>query len=214
MPQYRLTGMFELSGTQPAGFSESWDMISTDDTAALLMPGSWAKERVRILSEDWQLTAMRLTRLAAVAGTEGCELHQEIVEANVCRPPETGTLGPADSPYSAVYITINTRQSTPSSGKPPRPRRWLLRGIPDSWWDAGVLQRDGPVVAAVNRYMSWMITNFQAGQTAITLGCTDVRLLPYSSYCIKRIASRRVGRPFDLLRGRRSNRPATPTPPA
>jgi len=207
MPQYRLTGMFELSGDQPAGFSESWDMIATSDQTALLMPGSWAKERVRILSEDWKLTAMRLTRLTAVAVTEGCALHQEIVEANVCRPPEVGTLGPADSPYSAVYITINTRQSTPSSGKPPRPRRWLLRGIPDSWWDAGVLQRDGPVVAAVNRYLSWLITNMEAGQTAILLGCTGVALLPYSSYCIKRIASRRVGRPFDLLRGRRSNRP-------
>jgi len=214
VPQYRLTGMFELEGTQPAGFSESWDFIATDDPGALLMPSSWAKERVRILSEDWTLTALRLSRLSAVGDPGECGLFQQIVEANVCRPPDPGTLGPADSPYSAVYITINTRQSTPSSGKPPRPRRWLLRGIPDSWWDAGQLQRDGPVVASVNRYMNWLITNMQAGQTALAFACDQVHLLPYSSYCIRRIASRRVGRPFDLLRGRRSNRVVTPPPVA
>jgi len=210
MPQYRLTGLFELEGTQPAGFSESWDFIATDDNAALLQPSSWAKERVRVLAEDWTLTAMRLTRLSG-SGTPGaCKLHQEIVEANVCRPPEEGTLGRADSPYAAVYITINTRQSTPSSGLPTRPRRWLLRGIPDSWWDTATLQRNGPVVAAVNRYLSWLITNLQAGSTRMGVSCSTLYLLPYSSYCIRRIASRRVGRPFDLLRGRRSNRPATP----
>jgi len=212
MPQYRITGMFELEGTQPAGFSESWDYVATTDQTALLMPGSWAKERVRILSEDWSLTAMRLSRLTAVGIPGDCALHQEIVEANVCRPPESGTLGPADSPYAAVYITINTRQSTPSSGKPPRPRRWLLRGIPDSWWDAGLLQRDGPVVAAVNRYVNWLVQNMEAGQTALNFACDGVSLLPYTSACIRRIASRRVGRPFDLLRGRRSNRQVTPNP--
>jgi len=44
MPQYRLTGMFELEGTQPAGFSESWDFISTSNETALQMPSSWEKE--------------------------------------------------------------------------------------------------------------------------------------------------------------------------
>lgn len=208
MPNYRITGMFELEGNQPAGFSESWDFVAGDDQAALPMPSSWAKERVRVLSEDWTLSAMRLTRLAG-SGTPGaCVLHQEIVEANVCRPPESGTQGPADSPYAAVYITINTRQSTPSSGLPTRPRRWLLRGIPDTWWDASQLQRNGPLVGAVNRYLSWIITNMQAGTTRMGVSCSTLYLLPYTAWCIRRIASRRVGRPFDLLRGRRSRRVA------
>jgi len=155
---------------------------------------------------------MRLTRLSPTACGDECCVHQEVITANTCRPPKSGLLGEADSPFSAVYVTINTRQSDPSSGKPPRPRRWLLRGIPDEWWSAAQLQRDGPVTAAVNGYLSWIITNMQAGQTAVGLGCATIFLLPYTTYCIKRIASRRIGRPFDLLRGRRSNRRVTPTP--
>jgi len=214
MPQYRMTGLFQFAGPPPAGFSESWDFIATDDTAALQQPSSWAKERVRILSEDWTLTGIRLTRLAPFAGEEGCELHQTLVEGNVCQPPEVGKLGRADSPFAAVYITINTRQSTPSSGFPPRPRRWLVRGIPDAWWDQAALLRDGPIVGAVNRYLNFMITNMQAGSTRIMLGCASLALLPYGSYCIRRVASRRIGRPFGLLRGRRSPIPAVPSPPA
>jgi len=206
MPNYRLTGQFELEGTQPAGFSESWDFVAADDQAALQMPSSWEKERQRILSEDWTITGMRLAQLAG-SGTPGaCVLHQLAVEANVCRPPASGTQGRADNPYAAVYVTINTRQSTPSSGQPPRPRRWLVRGIPDDWWDQAQLQRNGPLVGAINRYMNWIIQNMQAGTTRMGVSCSTLYFLPYSSWCIKRIASRRVGRPFDLLRGRRGFR--------
>lgn len=206
MPNYRLTGQFELEGTQPAGFSESWDFVAADDDAALQMPSSWEKERVRILANNWTLSGMRLAQLVGSGSPGGCVLHQLAVEANVCRPPAPGTQDDADSPYAAVYVTINTRQSNPSSGEPPRPRRWLVRGIPDAWWDQAQLQRNGPLVGAINRYLNWMIQNMQAGTTRQALGCTTLHFLRYSSWCIKRVASRRVGRPFDLLRGRRGFR--------
>jgi len=212
MPAYKATMFFEGEFIPPSGFSESWEFSrSTDEDAgavALAMVG----ERRKALSNNWAIRSVRVARLMPTGSGPTCRLRQVAVTVPGCIADSQGLLGATDTPWTAIYVEIPTRQSTPSVSLPPRPRRYQMRGIPDTWWDGATQQIIAAAPPIINAWVGYVVNTVQAGDAKANPGCTDVRIQPYLNGCIRRISSRRIGRPFGLLRGRRSARPvAEPT---
>jgi len=204
MPFYRLTGHFDFSGPPPAGFSESWDYLAVDDQAAVTQAMSWPKERASLLSEDWTITAVRLSRLA-IGSSEPCKIIGRLVSIPLCIQMTKGRINAdADTPWAAILVEMTTQQSTPSVGVTPRPRQWQLRGIPDDWWKVAKLDIPAAAKGAIATYCKYLREDLQAGHVKANSGCLALNLQRFNGCCIKRISNRRIGRPFGLLRGRRS----------
>jgi len=221
MPRYFRVSMqmsYTASGP-PCGFTEQWAKAlpgSPSDTNAHQVMQQWATDlidmRVRCLSSDWRVTGTRISELFPDTGEDGCFWRAEQLGLITCPNVRVGRLGVTDSPWSAVYVKIGVASA---------PRRQLMRGGPDTWWNGGVFQRDTAIqqlqpflnfVAppAANANGAWKFS-FSAGSSP----CSErARVEPYQRWCVERYASRRIGRPFGLLRGRRSNQAAeaTPTP--
>lgn len=206
MGVYKATLMFEGEFLPASGFSESWEFERTTDEQASSAALDAVGERRKALSQNWAIRSVRLARLLPTGSGPTCKIRQEAVSIIGCINDSQGLLGPTDTPWTAVYIEVPTRQSAPSVGLPPRPRRYQMRGIPDSWWDGTnqeLTPAASPIIAA---WMQWVINTLQAGDAKNNAGCTATRIQPYVTHCIRRISSRRIGRPFGLLRGRRSAR--------
>jgi len=147
MPVYKATMFFEGEFIPPSGFSESWEFSrSTDEDAgsvALAMVG----ERRKALSNNWAIRSVRIARLMPTVSGPTCRLRHVAVTVPGCIADSQGLLGATDTPWTAIYVEIPTKQSTPSVSLPPRPRRYQMRGIPDTWWD-GATQQNPPVPGA------------------------------------------------------------------
>lgn len=204
MPLYRATMHIEGEFIPPTGFSESWEFERTDDTVAGSVALSMVGERRKALSNNWTIRAVRLARLLPAGSGPTCRLRQEAVNIEGCIADAQGLLGATDTPWTAIYVEMPTRQSTPSVGLPPRPRRYQMRGIPDSWWDGATQQIIAAAPPIIGAWLGWVVNTLQAGDAKPNSGCTQARIQPYTGHCIRRISSRRIGRPFGLVRGRRS----------
>ena len=212
MAQYKVTLFFDGDFSPPTGFSESWEFDRTDDAAAKSAALALVDPRRAVLAQNWSIRTVRLAKLLVIGSGPTCRLKQEAVSVEGCISAGAGLLGGTDTPWTAIYIEMPTRQSTPSVGLPPRPRRYQMRGIPDTWWDgtnAELSDEAGPLIAT---WMSHVINVLQAGDAKPNSGCTAVRIQPYTTHCVRRISSRRIGRPFGLVRGRRSAQAAAPAP--
>jgi hypothetical protein len=202
MPFYRLTGLFQFGGQPPCGFSESWDFDAVDDTLAISQANSWPKERAEILSHDWTIVTVRLSKIALVQAPV-CKKKLLPVQQGVCPRATRGAIqSDADTPWAAILIAIATKQASAPVGGEPRPRQWQCRGIPDSWW-TGVLDINVADNGKISKYCKYLKDNLQAGHVLPNAGCSALGLQPYQSCCVKRISNRQIGRPFFLLRGRR-----------
>jgi len=199
MPQYRVTFLFQASTTPPVGFSESWEMqFASDNLAAAAVPALVAK-RATWLADGWVIAGARLSLLAITAGTGGkCKITYSPVLLAGCVLNVPGALSANDNPYAAIYFQFKRG----STGKR---RVYLARGVPDTWFANGgvsIPAADG------NKFLSWfnyMKNSFSFGKAVGNAPtCNAITIDPYTEYCLKRFASRRVGRPFGLLRGRRS----------
>ena len=198
MPVYKGTLLFQFQNQPPCGFSESFEFSSTSDNTAKLAVSGWPTWRKKWLSSDWKIVGFRLSKeTTSLVGTK-CKKKFVPVQIGACVGSPAGELGNADSPYTAVYFKITSAGS-------PHVRVYLARGIPDTWWSAGALNippADG------NAFLLWFNQMkggvFQVGVNTPQLsGCSqDFHL--WQSYCSVRIASRRIGRPFGLLHGRRA----------
>lgn len=218
MPQYRMTMFFHFAGSPPAGFTESWEYTATDDQEAANQALSVPKERASILSHDWEIQRLRVARLSLVQAPD-CKIIAREIQIPICLAPQKGLIdSDADTPWAALLVDITTRQSTPSVGSTPRPRRWQVRGIPDDWW-TGVLSVPQEAKDALSRWCRFITGQggggfggaIAMGKVKPNAGCTAINLQPYTSCCIRRISNRRIGRPFGLLVGRR-RAPASSSP--
>jgi len=204
MPFYRLTAMIQFGAQPPCGFSESWDFLAADDAGAIAQGNSFPKERAALMSQDWSIIGVRLSRIAIV-GFPDCKKKFEPVQTAICPAVQRGLIpSDADTPWAAVLVRVGTKQSTPSVGTVPRPRMWQLRGIPDSWW-TGVLSIPGPEQAEIRKFCKYLRDQLTAGHVVPNSGCTEFGLQLYTDCCVKRISNRQIGRPFFLLRGRRAS---------
>jgi len=212
MPLYRGTLLFNFNGPPPCGFTESYGFQASSNSSAAATVSNWPTNRSVFLSSSWQIVGFRCAKvesyLKPASGTNPakCAFKYTPVTVQACPAPVPGLAGVTDSPYTAVLIDFFRDDAI-------HPRTYMARGIPDSWWTGGVLNIPILDQAAFGSWFNYMHNTVGFGAldrgpnnlgppkttpTTCTLG-----IHPYVSSCIKRIASRRIGRPFDLLRGRR-----------
>jgi len=208
---------FTKSGP-PTGFSESWCRSlpgSPSDQTVRDTAQAWsqvlAARRLTCLSEDWKITGIRTAELVvATNGAGKCYWKATEIGIIACPNTLTGKEGPADTPWTSVYAVL---------GAGSHPRRQQMRGVPDIIWASGAF--NAPLATQkFNSFLNLVApatpNEFGAWKLSFATGSGDcaskARVERYQSWCIKRASSRRIGRPFDLLRGRRSNRPVEPTP--
>jgi len=202
MPFYRGTWLFNFGGKPPAGFSESWDFDAATDSLAISQMQPFFKERAALMSKDWEIIGARLSQITLVQAP-ACKLKLVPVNMEICLKKQAGLIQDnCDTPWASILVDIATKQSSPSLGVPPRPRRWQCRGIPDTWW-TGSLTVPNADAAAVLAFIKFLKDSLQAGHVKANAGCSALAMQPYTTGCIKRISNRQVGRPFGLLRGRR-----------
>lgn len=206
MAQYKATLLFQFAGPPVCGFSESYEFEASSVAAATAVAANLPAFRAGILSSSWQIIGYRLSAISYTyvsTPKPHCVKKYTPVKIIACISPITGALGVTDSPYAAVYYDISMVDPVL------RDRRMLIRGIPDTWWDGGVLVDPCPDAGAVVVWFNAFKTAGVGKAYALPSGCSPA-FIGWNAYCPKRIASRRIGRPFGLLRGRRSKKKVAP----
>jgi hypothetical protein len=206
MPVYKGTLLFSYQGLPPVGFSESIMFNAASDAAAKTSIAAWPAQRRKWLASQWQIVGFRLATVTLSGSGGTCKASFKPVQIGACVGTPGGLLGDADTPFTGVLFRVTFNSPTK------RARNYIGRGIPDSWWTAGALSipaGDG------NKFLAWF--NYMVSQGAGAYGYAAKKALPcpedlalWKSYCTQRIASRRIGRPFGLIRGRKSKKKAPP----
>lgn len=202
MPVYRTTMVISSLFQPSCSFTERWDVTAATPAVAKGIADTISTARARMLSSSWIVLVTRIGELSVKIATPKNKLKQTVI--NLC--PEIaskpGALGVGDSPNSAIYA-----KALFASGYKPRAQQF--RGIPDTWWADAALA-GGTVRPLVNRYANSLKTA-GVGRATITTGETPtVVVVALECMDVRRISSRRTGRPFALLRGRRSKRRVLP----
>jgi hypothetical protein len=213
MPIYKGTLLFSFSGHPVCGFSESFAFEAPTDGDAATAVGQWPSQRKNFLANQWAIVGFRVSKVESYlftphpTGDPSCKFKFTPVTVQACPSPVGGALGDADTPYTAVLADFFREDKK-------HPRAYLARGIPDTWWASSHIGDPIPDQKAWDSWFSYMKVFWGFGaldRGPNNLGppkappstCT-LALHKYVTMCVRRIASRRVGRPFDLLRGRRS----------
>jgi len=202
MAYYRYTLLMQFNETSPpAGFSESWENQETSDAQARNQLNTLVNARKACLSNAWTILSGRISKLSYQASPSPGRIKQSLVQALTCPAGVVGLLGASDTPWTAALIEMS-KFTLPASTASTRPRYQQVRGIPDTWWDGSALSIPAGDQAALQGFFTYLISIAQMGQVRIS----DAALIlqRYRGICIKRISSRRIGRPFGLRRGRRS----------
>jgi len=202
MAFYRYTMFMQLgSASPPAGFSESWENSKDSDQLARNEMDSLINARLFALSQSWSIVGGRIAKLSVGTGETGPIIKQSLVQATVCPSALVGKLGDTDTPWTSALIEM-VKFGLVASNASTRPRFQQMRGIPDTWWDGAALAIPAADGASMQQFFNYIIHVARMGQVRLTDGVLSLQR--YRSICIKRISSRRIGRPFGLLRGRQS----------
>jgi len=203
MPYYKGTLLFNYTGSPSTGFSESHEFFAATDSEAKSKIAAWPAERRKWLAQQWRIVGFRLSAIALVAQSGKCVKKYKPIAIGACVGTVVGLLGDADSPYTGVLVEIGFDFGDR------RPRNFIARGVPDGWWTGGALSIP---VGEGNRFLAWFnfMRNTAVAATVFGVPTSDppcsLTARAWNQYCVKRIASRRIGRPFGLLRGRRSKK--------
>jgi len=202
MAAYRVTMIFNFLSEPVCGFSERYDIDAANDAAAQAVAGRLRDARRDFLSEDWKIVAVRLGTLVPVLHESKCRTRQRVIILCPDIGGAIGRLGAADTPTSAVFADFFY-----TSVRKPSHRQF--RGIPDDWWVGTALTQ---AKEAIGTFCSSLKRNGHV-RYVNDVDCTTLQ--PFALKCCntRRISERRVGRPFGLLRGRRSKRKILPTSP-
>jgi hypothetical protein len=206
MPQYKGTLLFSYVGQPPVGFSESIEFTAETDTDARNKIASWPEQRKAWLASDWRIIGFRLALISHTSTGGICKAKYTPIQIAACAGNLLGDLGNAETPFAGVLFRVSFGVGVK------RPRMYVGRGIPNTWWTAGALSippDEG------GKFLGWF--NFMRSQKAGAYLYNPKHALPcepqftrWFSYCTVRIASRRIGRPFGLIRGRKSKKKAVP----
>jgi len=198
MPVYRGTLVMNSTvGTPTTGFTESFDFQISSDGQAITEVSSWPARRALILSSSFTIVGWRLAKYSASVVAGKCKKKLTSIQIDACLVPQVGTLGPQNSPYDGALV----RMFRDDKGKA---REWELRGIPDTWIDSGALTIPVMDMSLLNAWFASLkatagIGKFIFGKT----DCSNQGIALFTSICVQRLMSRRIGRPFGLLVGRR-----------
>jgi len=214
MPVIKQTMFFQFSGSPACGFSESWTYQGTLAQSPTVL-NNLILRRVEVLSQSWTITGGRsavLTPKNKTTPSNHCIIAEQMVQPLVCPVGQVGKLGKADTPWTALLISLfkkPTGSSTTDLFNAGKPRQEQLRGIPDSWWTDAALSIPPLDLVALNTFMGLIVgttPGFGQYKLEVTASPPDdctASFNRYSNWCIRRISSRRIGRPFGLLAGQR-----------
>jgi hypothetical protein len=197
MANYRFTMYFNFPGPPADGWTEKVDFVAPSTTVAQTIAQQIATARRYTLSQSINIFAFKL---ATVAPKLSAKTHKYfLAQTKVFLCPDIqggkGFLSVVDTPNAAVLVQVQYMGYS-------RVGNYQIRGIPDTWWDAGALT---PAATAILFYFQFLqkipMQLFHVDKTGGTLTI-------FAMQCshLQRISSRRTGRPFGLLRGRRGKR--------
>jgi len=200
MADYRVYILFNEGQKPTAGFSERYDITAATDTEATTRAGQIKDARRAFLASNWNVVAVRLAKLAAKSETPKCKIISRQVRLCPDISGGAGLAGEMDIPAAAVFADFFYNGV-------PLPSHRQFRGIPDDWWDAAALTQAKEAIETFCRRLKALgHVRFIPSDS-----CTSLGGFPLKCCATRRISSRRVGRPFGLIRGRRSKRkPVTP----
>jgi len=192
---------FTWTGSPIAGFSERYDfeLDSDGETAAREIAMRVAIARAQVLANNWSIWQVAVGRVAPKLSAKTGKHFAAFTKLQLCPEvgPAVGKLGTTDTPWQALYVLQKFQGAS-------HPVARQLRGVPDTFFDGGVTTRG---VQVVNKFFDFLLTVPQyEHRVNKTTGAMVASRLICST--IQRISSRRTGRPFLPLRGRRSKRPA------
>lgn len=201
MANYRVYLLFDFSKTPICGFSERYDFTAASDPEAQSKAIGIRNSRRNFLSADWNITTVRLAALEPGSKSGKCIIKAKRIILCPDVSPLPGLLGDADTPTSAVFADFFYNLVK-------KPSHRQFRGIPDDWWEGSVLTQAKEFIGSFCSYLK----KVPHVRFVSSTDCTVIAPFPLKCCAVRRISERRVGRPFALLRGRRSKRKPLPTP--
>lgn len=233
MPYYKLTvGLSNTTCVPPTGFSETWSFSAGSDTIARNQITNYLSERAKVLSSSWVVgTFVRLSRYQTNCRRfkpQGktkycCTPRMESRVRCVCPTPVVGKQAAGDQGWDGILIEFCTEPfphvgcSKCQSNASASIRNWIMRGIPDNWFVNNAMAMTPAQKNDVTTFaQNYIIGQLKAGVVACNDACTSTDadsctaavFSVFTHQCpnFDRIAKRSIGRPFQLLRGRRSKR--------
>lgn len=201
MPAYRVTMLIQFNGQPPCGFSERWDVESATRDTAKIVAQNLANARAKFLSGSWTILIVRIGELSVVETLGKKRIKQTVI--NLCPEisSQAGLLPASDIPNGAVYVKCLFQSGF-------KPRSQQFRGVPDIWWTEAA-SSFSVIRPYITRYSNALRLN-QFGRAAITSGeSPTVAVVKLDCMDVRRVSSRRTGRPFGLLRGRKPKKKMT-----
>jgi hypothetical protein len=129
MPIHKVIHIFGSNiSNRPAGWSDVWYVDQPDLASATTSGIAIANERIKVLHQDYALQWLRVSRNVPVFPKPAArrQRNSSFQLLNL-----DGSLGPrlgADLPGIAAHIRVQNANGQAFRG-------WLLRGVPDNWWD-------------------------------------------------------------------------------
>jgi hypothetical protein len=198
---FRVTLLFADNFNPLAGYSERYDFNDGGsgqsfwtDTATQLV-----RARRIILSSNWQIQNVKISTVVPKLSAKTGKWFNAATQIQLCPGIDggAGVLGVSDPTNTAFYIRQKYQGLSRTVAR-------QLRGYPDTFWDQAKIQ---PTAGVINTFLGFLASIPQIEiSTNKTTGASAAHNLMCSS--IQRISSRRTGRPFLPLRGRRSKRHA------
>ena len=197
MPLHKAVLVFGSNiANRPAGWTDVFYVDQADLSAATDAGKAIANERVKALHQDFTLQWLRVSKNIPVFPKPAARRQRN---ASLSRLDIDGSLGPrsgADIPGVAAHIRLQNANGSAF-------RNWLLRGVPDTWWD----QDDDKVAkAAINQWLPGFLGVLQAQATNLLTFVTNPAgyvPVPISKGFFEFMTHRNTGRPFVPFRGRR-----------
>jgi hypothetical protein len=199
MANYRGTLFFSFAGPPADGWTEKVDFVAPDNSSAQTIFQQIVTARRYTLSQSIMLSMFKLATVAPKLSAKTTKYFLAQTKIFLC-PDVQGGLGflsVVDTPNAAVLVQVQYNGYS-------RVGNYQVRGIPDTWWDGGALT---PAAQAVNFYFQFLqkipMQLFHVNRTSGAL-----TIYPMQCSHLQRISSRRTGRPFGQLRGRRRKKVA------
>jgi hypothetical protein len=198
MARYRYTLIFNAQGKEPVGHSERWDFEKADDSAAAQFATFLASRRAQFMPLGWKIQSVRVGRLTAFQRQDHTWRWKQ-VGVHLCIPPTQSGSGIAEATGGAVYYRF---QYTPGSG---RPAVRLFTPVPEIWFNGsstGPASTQESADGEIQPLARWLKSN---GHRLYAIDKTTGSPTDSTLSCVtfQRSAVKKLGRPFNLRRGRR-----------
>lgn len=200
---YRVVLRFSFQNPLICGFSERYDFNDGGggNSFAQSVAQRIAQARRVVMSSSWRITRVTLGTILPKLSAKTGKYFNAFTMIQLC-PDITGGagfLGVADNPTSAIYVQQKFVGRSRTVAR-------QMRAIPDTWWENATLQNSA---GALNIFFTYLqsIPQIEVVTNKTTGSSSNANLLCST---LQRISSRRTGRPFLPLRGRRSKRAVLP----